>query len=294
MEKKVSVIIPTYNRCELLKETIQSVVDQTYKNLEIIICDDGSTDGTEQMLAGIDDKRIIYLNLPHKGQPAGPRNAGISASNGDYIAFLDSDDLWASDKIEKQLSYFEKYPEILACCTNKIDFPQGNTKGLPTKKPKLLKFKSMIKNNLVFNSSMMIKRELIEDIGKFDEDMRISAAEDYDFWLRILFFKDRSILLIPEKLLYYRIHPNNISAVAMMSDFFNKFYPKYEIIFDKFKDKYPKLIRAALKHHQSLALSNSIIAEIQNGNKRLFALLKEKNIIFIHKIKSFVRIYFFK
>ena len=106
MNDKVSVIIPTYNRAELLDEAIRSVLGQSYENLEIIIVDDGSTDNTREVVGSIRDKRIKYIWTDNWGGPARPRNIGIRAAQGNFIAFLDADDYWKEKKLEVQMPHF--------------------------------------------------------------------------------------------------------------------------------------------------------------------------------------------
>ncbi|OKH14938.1 glycosyl transferase family 2 [Fischerella major NIES-592] len=109
-EPLVSVVIPTYNRADLIKHTLNSAIRQSYKNLEIIIIDDGSVDNTEEVVKAIDDSRIRYIRLPNNSGGSVARNTGIENARGEYIAFLDSDDLWIPEKIELQLASIQKHP----------------------------------------------------------------------------------------------------------------------------------------------------------------------------------------
>ena len=112
----VSVIIPTYNRAHLIKRSAQSVLNQTYSNLELIIVDDGSTDNTEEVVKSIDDNRVIYIKQPNQGACAA-RNNGIDHAQGEFIAFQDSDDVWHEDKLEKQIKCLkETGADMCFCC----------------------------------------------------------------------------------------------------------------------------------------------------------------------------------
>ena len=123
MEKKlVSVITTTHNRGNIIKECINSVLNQTYKNFEYIIVDNGSTDNTKEIVHAFKDKRIKYIWQENSGSPAGSRNTGMMAAKGYYIAICDSDDLWLPQKLEKQIELFEKYNDILLVATNAIYF----------------------------------------------------------------------------------------------------------------------------------------------------------------------------
>src|SRR6478609_11561206 len=111
MPELVSIIVPTYNRAHLIGETIQSVIDQSYKNWELIIVDDGSADNTNERIEKFNDKRIRFHRVEHSGVLGKVRNAGINFSKGELIAFLDSDDLWMPNKLEHQLSLMKDYPQ---------------------------------------------------------------------------------------------------------------------------------------------------------------------------------------
>lgn len=107
-EDLVSVVVPTFNRAKVIKNCLSSILNQTYSNLEVIVVDDASDDKTESIVTSIDDSRIKYIRLRQNTQGTKPRNIGIENSHGKYIAFLDSDDTWLPNKIEKQLSYIKK------------------------------------------------------------------------------------------------------------------------------------------------------------------------------------------
>ena len=103
----ISVIVPTYNRADLISETIESILNQTYKYFELIIVDDGSTDNTEEVIRKFKDSRIKYIKTDNWGGPARPRNTGIKKTKGEYIAFCDDDDIWLPKKLEKQIRVFK-------------------------------------------------------------------------------------------------------------------------------------------------------------------------------------------
>src|SRR5262245_21012221 len=108
---KVSIILPTYNRAKLIMETIESVLNQTYSNLELIIIDDGSNDNTEELITQIQDERIKFHKAGRIGIVGKIKNIGIEKATGDLIAFIDSDDLWAKTKLEKQIAALQQYPD---------------------------------------------------------------------------------------------------------------------------------------------------------------------------------------
>jgi len=181
----VSVIIPTYNKSQYLREAIKSVLNQTYKNIEVIVVDDGSTDNTKEIVESFNDSRIIYIFQENKG-PAIARNTGIKKAQGRYIAFLDSDDLWLKEKLEKQIDFMEKNSEIGLLGTGCYEMTdKGKIIGkkiFPTKN-KILQ-KDLIKYNPFIQSSIITKREVFDKVGLwYDEKFR--ESEDYELWLRI-------------------------------------------------------------------------------------------------------------
>lgn len=179
----ISVIIPTYNRCWILKEAIDSVLSQEYTNFEVIVVDDGSDDATAALLSSYgDDITIIYQE--NRGVSTA-RNVGILMAKGDYIAFLDSDDMWLPDKLSCQVDFFQSHPEAAICQTDEIWIRNGvrvNPKSRH-KKPSGMIFEPSLQLCLVSPSAVMIQKNLFEEIGLFNE--AFPACEDYDLWLRI-------------------------------------------------------------------------------------------------------------
>jgi len=178
----VSVIIPTYNRKEFLKKAITSVESQTYKNLEIVIADDGSTDSTGKYLETIPYKTI---HLKHTGKPGYVRNRGFLASEGEYIAFLDSDDIWIPDKVKLQIDFFVHNPTIQICHTRETWI--RNSKTISQKKQNHKRngfiFNDALKKCIIGPSTVMLRRKLFIASGMFHPGLEI--AEDYELWLRI-------------------------------------------------------------------------------------------------------------
>jgi glycosyltransferase involved in cell wall biosynthesis len=207
----VSVILPTYNRAQLLKISIKSVLSQTYGDFELILIDDCSTDATSRVLDSITDSRVrVIKNTTNKGIAA-VRNIGVMNSRGEYIAFLDDDDEWLPDKLEKQVHIIEKCPPVLGCVYTGILIIMDG--GNNTSQTKIPHFRENILNDLLFNnfittSTMLIKKECFEKTGLFDES--IPYGEDYDMWIRIAEIFEFEI--ISEPLVKYRIHSNSISA----------------------------------------------------------------------------------
>jgi GT2 family glycosyltransferase len=179
----VSVIIPTYNRAAFLAEAIDSVLSQTYTHLELIVVDDGSTDATVELLRQYDGK-IAVLHTAHGG-PSAARNAGIAASRGRYLAFLDSDDVWLPGKLASQMLFFQENPAARICQTEEIWIRNGVRVNSMKKHKKYSGwiFRECLPLCIVSPSSVMIERSVLDEVGLFDE--AFPACEDYDLWLRI-------------------------------------------------------------------------------------------------------------
>lgn len=177
--KKVSVIIPVHNSEKYIQECINSVINQTYKNLEIIIIDDKSTDNSVNIIKNIKDKRIKLIELSINSGAAIARNKGIEASTGDYICFLDSDDYWKLKKIEKQVKYIKDkafiYSEYLYLRKNKTHIAHV---------PKSLTYKGLLKNSAIFTSTVMLNMKYLNKEDIYMPNMRI--GQDYGAWYKIL------------------------------------------------------------------------------------------------------------
>ena len=179
----VSVVIPTYNRAWIVKEAVDSVLAQDYKDFELIVVDDGSTDDTSRVLAPYGDAiKVVFQE--NKGVSAA-RNRGVSQASGRFIAFLDSDDLWLPKKLSTQVEFFHQRPDALICQTEEIWVRNGNRVN-PKKRHKKhsgMIFEPSLELCLVSPSAVMIRRDVLDSAGGFDETL--PACEDYDLWLRI-------------------------------------------------------------------------------------------------------------
>jgi len=204
-----SVIIPTYQRKEFLKTAVDSVLKQSFKDFELIVVDDGSTDGTKEMLCAISDKRLRCTHQEHKGAAAA-RNQGLEHARAAYICFLDSDDRFKPKKLEVTYQYTRKYPDIEIFHTEELWYRNAellNQKKIH-KKPDGEVFANALKLCCISISTAAIKKEVFDNIGNFDEAM--PACEDYDFWLRASAVYP--VKLIPEVLtLKEGGHPGQLS-----------------------------------------------------------------------------------
>jgi len=215
MNPKVSIIIPTYNRADLLSRAIKSALNQTFKDFELIVVDDGSTDNTRQVVEGFQqkDERIKYIWQENSGAPAKPKNTGIENSKGEYVAFLDSDDEFVPEKIEKQLNLFlhSKKENLGFVGCNVLIIQQGNIiQEYITPKYKEVFLKLLESNFILSSSSVLVKKEVFENIGL--HDIRFKCSEDWDMWIRIA--QKYNFDFVPEFLFKYYVHSLSITQTT--------------------------------------------------------------------------------
>jgi len=229
-EPLVSVIMPAYNARQYITESIESVIAQTYTNWELIIVDDDSTDDTASIIKEFSqqDPRIKYL-YQDRGRQGKARNKAIKNSNGDYIAFLDADDLWEQSKLEVQIDAIENSPDITLLFTQGFILqPDGDSIPMDVKVQNW-SFQNdidlFITQNQIPILSVLVKKQAIIDAGYFSEDLAIQNAEDYHLWIKLL--KQTTFLSIPNRLFYYRVHEqqstykNNNLSMAVAYAFIN-------------------------------------------------------------------------
>lgn len=182
----VSVIIPTYNRANIIMRSIESVISQSYVYIEIIIVDDNSTDNTEEVIKNIEDERIIYKKLNKRMGPANARNIGVKLAKYDLIAFQDSDDVWKRDKLKVQIAYMEKNKifDMVYC-----PFMHKGIKSFKIPADIYSKndlegeiYKGLLKENKIGTPTMLIRKEKFEKVGGFNVDLK--AYEDWEFAIR--------------------------------------------------------------------------------------------------------------
>ena len=214
---EVSVILPTYNRAGMLGDAVGSVLSQTFRDYELIVVDDGSSDDTPGLLAAWADD-ITVLRTRRQGVAAA-RNYGVSNSAGRYLAFLDSDDLWLPGKLECQLRAHRAHPEMRISHTDEIWVRKGrrvNPKDKHAKRGGWI-FQYSLPMCRISPSSVIIERSLFEEVGGFDR--RFCVCEDYELWLRIT--AANQVLYLDRKLTIKRGgHPDQLSAAAWGLDRF--------------------------------------------------------------------------
>ena len=212
MGRLVTVIIPTYNSEKYIRECLESVFSQGYKNIEVIVVDDGSTDDTGQI---VKDYHSCRYYKKENGGPASARNFGIQMAKGECIAFLDADDVWFNGKLAAQVAEIEKeghsglvysfsgnFMDDPSEVHDNDDFPcnvshEGNV------------FKKLYWHNFIRTSTVLVKKECFDRCGIFNEEADFFAVEDYDMWLRIA--KEYKVACVPEVMVGYRSHREGIS-----------------------------------------------------------------------------------
>jgi glycosyltransferase involved in cell wall biosynthesis len=215
---KVSVVIPTYNGAKFLREAVESVLAQTYRDIDIIIVDDGSTDNTAELVAGMKDPRIRYIFHENRGVAAA-RNTGILASQAEYIVWQDSDNILFADAIEKHVAFMDKHPEV--------GFSHGqfftiDEDGRPLRKgrprgPKktfirdgMEELTHLLLGDRTIGLFFMIRRSALDDVGLFNPKLRMS--EDWEIWIRLA--KKYAVGHVAEPLAKVRMHNNSMTALS--------------------------------------------------------------------------------
>jgi len=260
----ISVIIHTYNNEKLIAETIESVLRQTYKDYEIIVVDDGSTDNTRTVLQPYMD-RMRYHYKENGGIPSA-KNAGIRLSEAGFIAFLDHDDLWVPDKLKIQIDYFNKNPQVGLVYSKYITFSNGKElRTNPKKGYSGWVFSKLISRSFIQTSTVMVKRECLDAVGPFDESFTLS--DEYDLFLRIA--KRYQCGFVDKELTRYRIHDRNASKDDLRFDMENlKVFKKIYDNSNGLDTKCKKLLRERIaKYNMNVAGRLYAQGRFEDSNK---------------------------
>jgi glycosyltransferase involved in cell wall biosynthesis len=207
---RVTVVIPAYNAEATLAETLESLFAQTFADFEAIVVDDGSVDGTIRVAESFGDQRLRALSIPNGGVSRA-RNHAVAQAQGEFVAFLDADDLWEPHKLERQLAVLDAQPSAGLCVTGAIRIDGASRELAPipvldTGDPcRTLLLQSMAVGCI---SSGMVRKALLESVGGFDP--RFSQCADWDLWLRLS--RAAGIAVVPEQLVRYRTSPGNMSS----------------------------------------------------------------------------------
>ncbi|XDD52806.1 glycosyltransferase family 2 protein [Leptospira sp. WS4.C2] len=287
MESKnpmVSVIIPTYNNGHLIEQAIGSVMDQSYRNWEIIVVDNFSFDNTKSVLEKYaTETNIHFFQINNNGVIAKSRNFGIGKSAGEYIAFLDSDDWWHSSKLQKSLEALEGgadlvYHDLLEAESHSVSVLSKKVKTRKLKRPI---FDDLLLNgNGIINSSVVVKKSILTTVGSISEDPKLIAWEDFEYWLRISQVTEK-FTRIPSCLGYYWVGGGNVSNPQRTLIILNEIQRRYSIFFDEFARRgfFPSWI-----HYGILS---SLVETGQLKIKDMFPFFKKMS--FKHKVKITIK-----
>lgn len=210
MKPEISVVMPVYNGEKYLKEAIESILNQSFKNFEFIIINDGSTDKTAEIIQSYRDERIVYINNEKNLGLSKSFNIGIKVAQGSYIARMDADDLSLPERFEKQLNFLALHPEIsiVGSAIERIN-EKGEKLGVSRKalEPQALKWQSLFSTPL-FHPTVVGRAQIFKE-NLFDESL--TNSEDYELWSRLMFEKGCKLSNLPEPLLLYRVFPNSFT-----------------------------------------------------------------------------------
>jgi glycosyltransferase involved in cell wall biosynthesis len=217
MKPVFSVVIPTYNHAHFLERALQSVVNQTFTDWEIIIIDNHSEDNTDLIVEKFKDPRVRFFKINNNGIIAASRNKGINEANGEWIAFLDSDDYWDPRKLQRCLEVITDevdfiYHDLKVVGQKENLFSWNSDKTRQTKGKPLIDM--LLNGNLIGNSSVVVRRVLIEKVGLLEEDPQMIGAEDFNAWLKIAELTDK-FLYLPKFLGFYEYHVAGVSRKDM-------------------------------------------------------------------------------
>lgn len=267
---RVSIVIPAYNQAAYLGEAIQSALNQTYRDYEIIVVNDGSTDTTSEIASRYKDQ-IVYICQENRGL-SGARNTAIRNARGEFIALLDADDVWLPEFLEKAVPLFSSYPQAAMVYSGYryID-SQGNEIGVPTRKvvPPDLATQIFLKyGNWLVPSAVVFRRDFAIEVGLFDEELK--AVEDTDLWMKLS--RKGLMVGIPDDLVKYRRHGSNMTKdpshmICALIKYFEKRYGSLDITSDTDLQKiaeYCKLFRSATERYLAFGdFDNSVKYFIQ-------------------------------
>ena len=219
----VSVVMPAFNSSQTIESAIDSVLAQDYPHLQLIVVDDGSTDGTPDRVLARYGARVSLHSQMNRG-PAAARNVGLKAAQGKYVAFLDADDIWLPGKVRRQVAYLDQHPGVEAVfgrfvrweanAAGQFAAPAGVDAEPAPVKERLTSPSGQIYADLLLDSAVhiitaMVRRSVFDDIGRFDEGL--ATGEDYDFWLRLAW--GHRIDQLDAVLAWYRIHPGSLTKI---------------------------------------------------------------------------------
>jgi len=208
----VSIVMPVYNQERFVEATARSVLRQTFTDLELIVVDDGSRDGSYARLMQIDDPRLLVLRQPNAGVSEA-RNSGIARARGRYVGFIDGDDLWLPEKVERHVRLLDARPEVdLTFSRSRLVDEHDRDMGRPGKLPPAnVRFEDLFIENLTHNgSAVIVRRSALDAAGGFDPELATLA--DQEQWLRVALLRPGNVAFIADELTLYRVHSGQMTG----------------------------------------------------------------------------------
>lgn len=213
----VSVVMPLYNAAPYVADAVRSILAQTFTDFELVVVDDGSTDGSATVVETLGDPRVHLVRQPNSGRPAVPRNRALARARGKYVAFLDADDLWLSHTLERQVDALERRPDVALVYGWAEAFGSSGTLGYRGPKRSLRETRVfqrlLLEQSFIPISTVMVRRDVLDAVGGFDEAPELRGVEDYDLVVRIA--HGHQCLFLGEVLMRYRVHEGNLSRDAL-------------------------------------------------------------------------------
>ena len=282
----ISVVIPSYNRENTIIRAVESVLNQTYFDIEVIVVDDGSKDNTKAVLSKITDKRFRYIYQENSGACAA-RNNGIEHAKGEYIAFQDSDDAWRTEKLEKQMDAMQHYnADICFCRMERHNYPENKERFYPNIAEGIVPYRDLILKSLASTQTIIAKREVFED-AMFD--IRVKRMQDYDWMIRAA--KNHPVCFIDDILVDLYLQDNSITTfdcgkIRQINEFFLE---KYEDLCMEYPDFHIKRLDR-IAYYKTLAGENS-----SREYKKIYQItgMKKDLIKYVMACLGLLRIYYF-
>ena len=269
----VSIVLPTYNNGRYLGRAIQSVYDQTYGNWELIVIDNHSVDNTDEVMIRFSDPRVSFLKIKNNGVIAVSRNIGLRTAKGEWIAFLDSDDWWKPNKLEACFARINDkvdllYHDLEIAYDPPTIYRRRYIKSRQVKSPVVKDL--LLKGNSIANTSVVVRKSMLQQVGGISEEAELIAAEDYNTWLKIAQITDRFIHL-PLILGFYLSHLGGVSRRDMSlplqsasKEFVQILEPREKLIYDA-TYQYTVALNSYNSGHYFIG-RQKLIWNIRNGN----------------------------
>ena len=256
MNPAITVIIPAYNSSATILRAINSVINQTFRDFELIVIDDGSTDKTLELLGYFEgNEHIRIISFKENRGVSGARNAGMREATGKYIAFLDADDYWLEDKLEKQFDFMERLEVPLSATGYFREDKETGARSLVVPKPSA-GVHQMLQRNLIAQSTAMVRRDIVAGVA-FEN----CAHEDYVFWVRVMMVTGMRVLFLQEALAIYTVWRQSRSGKKVMSAYWH-----WRNLRDDFQLPWGKSISLFFAYaFQSVAIR--VAAKVIGGNR---------------------------